>query len=69
MAPRTLFEKVWDAHIVRPETADTPAVLATSAMLGCFAGRSVVPVMTLLFLPPVGDAVSIPLLLQMISAT
>ncbi len=25
--PRTLFEKVWDSHIVRPQTADTPAVL------------------------------------------
>ncbi len=25
--PRTLFEKVWDAHVVAPETADTPAVL------------------------------------------
>src|SRR5207245_4038773 len=25
--PRTLFDKVWDAHVVRPETADTPAVL------------------------------------------
>ena len=25
--PRTLFEKVWDAHVVRPETPDTPAVL------------------------------------------
>jgi len=25
--PRTLFEKVWDAHVVRRETADTPAVL------------------------------------------
>jgi 3-isopropylmalate/(R)-2-methylmalate dehydratase large subunit len=24
---RTLFEKVWDAHVVRSETADTPAVL------------------------------------------
>ena len=24
---RTLFEKVWDAHVVRRETADTPAVL------------------------------------------
>jgi len=24
---RTLFEKVWDAHVVRPETADSPAVL------------------------------------------
>ena len=25
--PRTLFEKVWDAHVVRPETAETPAVV------------------------------------------
>jgi 3-isopropylmalate/(R)-2-methylmalate dehydratase large subunit len=25
--PRTLFEKVWDAHLVRPETAEAPAVL------------------------------------------
>ena len=25
--PKTLFEKVWDNHIVRPQTADTPAVL------------------------------------------
>lgn len=25
--PRTLFEKVWDNHIVRPQTAETPAVL------------------------------------------
>ena len=25
--PRTLFEKVWDAHTVRPQTVDTPAVL------------------------------------------
>ena len=25
--PRTLFEKIWDAHIVRPQTAETPAVL------------------------------------------
>jgi len=25
--PRTLFDKVWDAHIVRAETAETPAVL------------------------------------------
>ncbi len=26
-SPRTLFDKVWDAHIVRPQTAATPAVL------------------------------------------
>ncbi len=26
-APRTLFEKIWDAHVVRAETAETPAVL------------------------------------------
>ena len=25
--PRTLFEKIWDAHLVAPETAETPAVL------------------------------------------
>jgi len=25
--PRSLFEKVWDAHLVRAETADTPAML------------------------------------------
>src|SRR3989442_3548631 len=25
--PRTLFGKVWDAHLVRPETDDSPAVL------------------------------------------
>jgi 3-isopropylmalate/(R)-2-methylmalate dehydratase large subunit len=25
--PRTLFQKVWDAHIVRPQTPETPAVL------------------------------------------
>jgi 3-isopropylmalate/(R)-2-methylmalate dehydratase large subunit len=25
--PRTLFEKIWDTHVVKPETADTPAVL------------------------------------------
>lgn len=25
--PQTLFEKVWQAHIVRPETAETPAAL------------------------------------------
>ncbi|HUA82048.1 MAG TPA: 3-isopropylmalate dehydratase large subunit [Dyella sp.] len=27
MTPRTLFEKIWDAHVVAPESADTPAVL------------------------------------------
>jgi 3-isopropylmalate/(R)-2-methylmalate dehydratase large subunit len=26
-SPRTLFQKVWDDHVVVPETADTPAVL------------------------------------------
>ncbi len=26
-APRTLFEKIWGAHLVAPETAETPAVL------------------------------------------
>jgi 3-isopropylmalate/(R)-2-methylmalate dehydratase large subunit len=26
-APRTLFEKIWDAHVVAPERADTPAIL------------------------------------------
>ena len=25
--PRTLFEKIWDAHLVAPETSDTPALL------------------------------------------
>src|SRR6266478_8643626 len=25
--PRTLFEKIWDDHLVRPETTSTPAVL------------------------------------------
>jgi 3-isopropylmalate/(R)-2-methylmalate dehydratase large subunit len=27
MKPRTLLEKIWDQHLVTPETADTPAVL------------------------------------------
>ena len=27
MTPRTLFEKIWDDHLVRPETESTPAVL------------------------------------------
>jgi 3-isopropylmalate/(R)-2-methylmalate dehydratase large subunit len=25
--PRTLFEKVWDSHVVRPETEDSPPIL------------------------------------------
>lgn len=27
MAPKTLFEKIWDQHVVTPQTADGPAVL------------------------------------------
>jgi 3-isopropylmalate/(R)-2-methylmalate dehydratase large subunit len=27
MTPRTLFEKIWDTHVVAPESADTPAIL------------------------------------------
>ncbi|MGH9750197.1 MAG: aconitase family protein, partial [Candidatus Polarisedimenticolia bacterium] len=27
MAPRTSFEKIWESHLVRPETAETPAIL------------------------------------------
>ena len=27
MSPRNLFEKIWDAHVVEPETPDTPATL------------------------------------------
>jgi 3-isopropylmalate/(R)-2-methylmalate dehydratase large subunit len=26
-APRTMFQKIWDSHVVVPETADAPAVL------------------------------------------
>jgi 3-isopropylmalate/(R)-2-methylmalate dehydratase large subunit len=26
-SPRTLFDKIWDAHVVEPETLDTPAIL------------------------------------------
>src|SRR6478672_1370582 len=25
--PRTMFEKIWDAHLVRAASADTPAIL------------------------------------------
>jgi 3-isopropylmalate/(R)-2-methylmalate dehydratase large subunit len=31
--PRTLFEKIWDAHIVRPSTADTPAIIYVDLQL------------------------------------
>src|SRR4051812_46468904 len=27
MNPRTMFEKIWEAHLVRPADADTPAIL------------------------------------------
>jgi 3-isopropylmalate/(R)-2-methylmalate dehydratase large subunit len=27
MTPKTLFEKIWESHIVRPQTPETPAVL------------------------------------------
>ncbi|GAB2572166.1 3-isopropylmalate dehydratase large subunit [Dyella jejuensis] len=27
MSPQTLFEKIWNAHVVAPETADTPSVM------------------------------------------
>ncbi len=27
VTPKTLFEKIWDTHIVRPQTPETPAVL------------------------------------------
>ena len=27
MLPRTMFDKIWDAHVVRPQTENTPAVL------------------------------------------
>jgi 3-isopropylmalate/(R)-2-methylmalate dehydratase large subunit len=27
MKPRTMFEKIWQAHLVRPASADTPAIL------------------------------------------
>src|SRR5687768_9851372 len=26
-APKTLFEKIWQQHVIRAETSDTPAVL------------------------------------------
>jgi 3-isopropylmalate/(R)-2-methylmalate dehydratase large subunit len=27
MKPRTLFQKIWDTHLVRPQTPETPAIL------------------------------------------
>ena len=27
MTPRTLFEKVWDSHVVKPATDGTPATI------------------------------------------
>ena len=27
MPPRTLFDKLWERHVVRPESGDAPAVL------------------------------------------
>ena len=27
MKPRTMFQKIWEAHLVRPASADTPAIL------------------------------------------
>src|ERR1700675_3441093 len=27
MTPRTLFEKIWESHVVTPESPDAPAVL------------------------------------------
>src|SRR6266550_2143684 len=31
--PRTLFEKIWDAHVVRAATSDTPAILYVDLQL------------------------------------
>ncbi len=33
MEPRTLFEKIWDAHVVKPATAETPAILYVDLQL------------------------------------
>jgi 3-isopropylmalate/(R)-2-methylmalate dehydratase large subunit len=33
MKPRTLFEKIWDAHIVRPATPETPAIIYVDLQL------------------------------------
>ncbi|MCR4339809.1 MAG: 3-isopropylmalate dehydratase large subunit [Gemmatimonadaceae bacterium] len=32
-APRTLFEKIWDAHVVRAETRETPAIIGVDLHL------------------------------------
>src|SRR5258707_8000021 len=34
MTPRTLFEKIWDSHVVTPESEDVPAVLYIDFDLG-----------------------------------
>ena len=31
--PKTLFEKVWDAHVVQPASDDTPAILSVDLHL------------------------------------
>jgi 3-isopropylmalate/(R)-2-methylmalate dehydratase large subunit len=33
MKPRTVFEKIWGAHVVRPATAETPAILYVDLQL------------------------------------
>ena len=37
--PKTLFEKIWHTHTVRPETAETPAVTNASTRRG-YADRA-----------------------------
>jgi 3-isopropylmalate/(R)-2-methylmalate dehydratase large subunit len=32
-APRTLFEKIWDAHVIRAETRETPAIIGVDLHL------------------------------------
>jgi len=32
--PKTLYEKVWDRHVVVPETAETPGVMYVDLHLG-----------------------------------
>ena len=35
MSARTLFEKIWDAHVVRAETADRRRRSFTSICISC----------------------------------